>query len=113
KETERIILSGCRSSMSPQKMEILTKKRSSSANKKKNLPKKAINILMLDTPQVHSHIGLLHNFENRTGISVNVTIQPHHSLYETILKNHCSETMSAYDVIMYDIPWMTSLASEN
>lgn len=113
KETERIILSGCRSSMSPQKMEILTKKRSSPANKKKTLPKKTINILMLDTPQVHSHIGLLHNFENRTGISVNVTIQPHHSLYETILKNHCSETMSAYDVIMYDIPWMTSLASEN
>lgn len=113
KETERIILSGCRSSISPQKMEILVKKRSSpSANKKKAF-QKTINILMLDTPQVHSHIGLLHNFENRTGISVNVTIQPHHRLYETILKNHCSEAVSVYDVIMYDIPWMTSLASEN
>lgn len=114
KETERIVLSGCRSRVSPQKLEILAKKHSlASAYKGKKSPQKTINILMLDTPQVHSHIGLLHNFENRTGISVNVTIQPHHRLYETILKNHRSETLSAYDVIMYDIPWMTSLASEN
>ncbi len=114
KETERIILSGCRSRVSPQKLEILAKKHSSaSTNKEKKSSKMTINILMLDTPQVHSHIGLLHNFENRTGISANVTIQPHHRLYETILKNHRSETLSAYDVIMYDIPWMTSLASEN
>ena len=88
------------------------------ANREASLER--LRILMLDTPQVHTLLGLLRNFENQCGVKADVTILPHHHLYETILKTHGvssqSEALSlsdrrGYDVIMYDIPWLSDLAS--
>ncbi len=74
---------------------------------------KSIRILMLDTPQVHSLLGLLKNFENQTGLKTEVTLLPHRNLYDEILKNHTSESGPLYDIIMYDISWGSTLAAEH
>ncbi|MCI8996244.1 MAG: extracellular solute-binding protein [Lachnospiraceae bacterium] len=67
---------------------------------------KVLRILMVDTPQVHTLLGLLRNFENRRHLKTQVSIVPHHQLYEEILS-----TDRSCDVIMYDIPWLSALAS--
>lgn len=77
------------------------------------VPDKALHILMLDTPQVHALLGLLRNFENQYHMHVEVTILSHHYLYETIQQTHRDPSKIPYDVVMYDIPWLSALASEN
>ena len=68
---------------------------------------------MLDTPLVHTFRGLLKNFENRSGYKVDITILPHHNLYDAIRQSHESDDeKSRYDVYMYDIPWLPLLASQ-
>lgn len=112
KETERIILSGRKLSklnpLIPLKSTLKKK-----ANGKKDVCKQKLNILLLDTPQVHYTLRLLRNFEIRTGIDTAVTLLPHHLLYDTILKTHYMKDEEPFDVIMYDIPWMPFLASEH
>lgn len=111
KESEKIILSGnCTRSPFPP---ALPKNRTASESISTCKDRKTIRALMLDTPQVHSLLGLMRNFENLTGIHVDATVLPHHCLYETILEKHHSDTEEPYDVFMYDIPWMPSLASEH
>lgn len=68
---------------------------------------------MVNTPQVHTLQGLLRNFENNTGIKAEVTILPHHYLYETILQKHQAQEEEPYDVFMYDIPWLSALATNH
>ena len=68
---------------------------------------------MLDTPQVHALLGLLRNFENQYHMNVEVTILSHNYLYETIRQTHRDPSKIPYDVVMYDIPWLSSLASEH
>lgn len=76
-------------------------------------PGSRIRILMLDTPAVHTFCSLLRNFENKTGIGVELTVRPHHNLYQTITSTHdLPETEDLYDVYMYDIPWLSMLASQ-
>lgn len=71
-----------------------------------------INVLMLDTPQVHALNSLLKNFEKSTGIKVTINILPHHRLLNEILRSFDSDDEGAsYDVYMFDIPWLYSLAS--
>lgn len=112
KETERIILSGRKLSklnpLIPLKSTLKKKARG-----KKDVCKQKLNILLLDTPQVHYTLRLLRNFEIRTGINTAVTLLPHHLLYDTILKTHYIKDEEPFDVIMYDIPWMPFLASEH
>lgn len=112
KETERIILSGRKLSklnpLIPLKSTLKKK-----AREKKDVCKQKLNILLLDTPQVHYTLRLLRNFEIRTGINTAVTLLPHHLLYDTILKTHYIKDEEPFDVIMYDIPWMPFLASEH
>ncbi len=74
---------------------------------------KTLRILMLDTPQVHALLGLLRNFENQYHMNVEVTILSHNYLYETIRQTHRDPSKIPYDVVMYDIPWLSSLASEH
>lgn len=69
-------------------------------------PDKSLHILMVDTPQVHTLLGLLRNFENRHHIKAEVSIVPHHRLYQATLNPPVD-----CDVIMYDIPWLSALAS--
>ena len=40
------------------------------------------------------------------------TLLPHHLLYKAILQEHETESDLSYDVVMYDIPWLSSFASE-
>ena len=106
KETEKIILSGGKfyNYNSCDKSHVI--------KKEKKEFKETIRVLMLDTSQVHSLLGLLKNFENKTDIHADVTILPHHRLYETIVEKYRSNNEQPYDVFMYDIPWLPSLASE-
>ncbi|MCI6466245.1 MAG: extracellular solute-binding protein [Faecalicatena sp.] len=114
KETERVILSGRKfSSMSQPASGIRVSPKSMRMPEKESSSPRRIRALLLDTPQVHYLLRLLRNFEIRTGTTVEATILPHHFLYETILENHSSGQENPYDVIMYDIPWMPSLASEH
>lgn len=114
KETERVILSRRKfSSMSQPSSGIRVSPKSMCMPEKEGSSPRRIRALLLDTPQVHYLLRLLRNFEIRTGTTVEATILPHHFLYETILENHSSGQENPYDVIMYDIPWMPSLASEH
>ena len=65
---------------------------------------------MVNTPQVHTFLGLLKDFENQHGIRTEITILPHHHFYETLLEKHGSAGDMPFDVFMYDIPWLPSLA---
>lgn len=76
-------------------------------------PKKSLRILMLDTPQVHTLLGLLQNFENQRQTAVDVTILPHHHLYKAIQQAHQGHSSEPFDVVMYDIPWLSALASSH
>lgn len=71
---------------------------------------KPLRILMVNTPQVHTFLGLLKDFENQHGIRTEITILPHHHFYETLLEKHGSAGDMPFDVFMYDIPWLPSLA---
>ena len=75
--------------------------------------KKALRILMVDTPQVHAFLGLIKDFEQQSGISTEIKILPHHHYYEILLEKHASSEEIPYDVFMYDIPWLSSLAREH
>ena len=68
---------------------------------------RSIRILLLDTPAVHSFCRLLKNFENATGIQVDAVLKPHNNLYNTII-----EGSDSFDIIMYDMPWLSVLASQ-
>lgn len=72
---------------------------------------KKIRVLMLDTPAVHAFGRLIKNFENNTGIRVEVNFQPHNEIFEEINRSHDGPEEQRYDVYMYDIPWLPMLAS--
>ncbi len=74
---------------------------------------KTLRILMLDTPPVHTFCSLLQNFEHQTGIRTQVTMEPHHTLFQTVHETFWNGSpASQYDVYMYDIPWLPMLASQ-
>jgi len=107
KETEKIVLKDTSLSSSyvfSEQISVMTPQPDES--------KREIRILMMDTPQVHALQGLIKNFENHTGIHADITIMPHHNLYDEIVKNHISAE-PFYDVFMYDIPWLSTLASNH
>lgn len=72
--------------------------------------RKPLRILLVDTPQVHAFLGLIKDFENQYGITTEIKILPHHHYYETLLDKHASSRDIPFDVFMYDIPWLSSLA---
>ncbi len=114
KETEKIILNGCHvNRLSPPKKRYTEESPSHSPDPAADSALQKLRLLMLDTPQVDALMGIVKNFENRTGIRVEATILPHHCLYETILKCYYDNENDPYDVFMYDIPWLPSLASEH
>lgn len=72
-----------------------------------------LRILMLDTPFVHAFCSLLRNFEVQTGIGTDVRLLPHHNLYDSIIQGFDSGNPDACcDVYMYDMPWVSLLASQ-
>lgn len=75
--------------------------------------KKVLRLLMVDTPQVHAFLGLIKDFENQSGISTRITILPHHQFYESLMEKHYAAQDASFDVFMYDIPWLSSLAAGN
>lgn len=109
KENERIILQ----ENSKPVGSVLCRPKPVPRSSQTDIPRKTVRILMMDTPQVHILLGLLKNFENQTNLHADITILPHHYLYETILQKHYSEEEIPYDVFMYDIPWLSSLASQH
>ncbi len=120
KENERVILNETaftplirpRSLPKAAEREAAAQKHSRNTVPQNEPPGNSLRILMLDTPQVHALMGLLGNFENQYHIKADVTILPHHHLYETILKTHKDASCTPYDVVMYDIPWLPALSSD-
>ncbi|MDC7245927.1 MAG: extracellular solute-binding protein [Sphaerochaetaceae bacterium] len=73
---------------------------------------KGIRILLLDTMQVHALTGLMNNFYNMYGINTTIEIVSHHQLYQKILDDRKNaEKGKAFDVFMFDIPWLYTLAN--
>ncbi len=70
---------------------------------------KPLRILMLDIPATHTICRMLKNFEDQTGIHAEVKLVPHSVLYQSIKEHHDS---GAYDVYMYDLPWLPLLAKD-
>lgn len=70
-----------------------------------------LNILMVETPQTQAILGLIPNFENRTGISANIEVLPHTALLDRII-SEARQQRSPSDVYMFDIPWLYHLVSE-
>ena len=71
-----------------------------------NLPASTpLRILMLNNPTVHTFQGLIKNFEHLTRIPTQITYLSHNAIFEEI-QNHANR----YDVLMFDIPWLSLLA---
>ena len=66
-----------------------------------------LRLLLLDNPTVHTFRGLVRNFELETGIKTEVTLLPHREMLRTLL-----QSSGEYDVIMFDIPWLTNLCDQ-
>ena len=64
-----------------------------------------LQILMLNNPTVHTFQGLIKNFEYLNGIQAQVTYLSHNAIFDEI-QNHSDR----YDVMMFDIPWLSLLA---
>jgi len=64
-----------------------------------------LRILMLNNPTVHTFQGLIKNFEHLYGIKTQITYLSHNAIFDEI-QNHANR----YDVIMFDIPWLSLLA---
>jgi len=108
-ESEQVILQDNIAADLPQLEERLARGRSEETDR----AERRIRVLMLDTPMVHTFCGLLRNFEIQTGIRTESSILPHHNLYDTIVQSHVeSDPEKRYDVYMYDIPWLSMLASQ-
>lgn len=72
-----------------------------------------IRVLMLDIPTTRAICSILKNFENATGITAEVTLLSHSSLYEAILNSECTSIPDEkFDVYMYDLPWLPALSSQ-
>jgi multiple sugar transport system substrate-binding protein len=71
-----------------------------------------LKVLLLDTYQTHALSGLFSNFTSATGIAVDATSIPHPELFERIIQeSRKAPGDSPFDVVMFDIPWLYTLAS--
>lgn len=68
-------------------------------------PAEPLNILMLDNPTVHIFQGLIKNFHHQTGVDTRIIYLSHNAIFEEIQNN-----AHRYDVMMFDIPWLSPLA---
>ena len=72
--------------------------------------KTSINILMEDVPDTQCVLARLGEFEEKTGIKVNVESVNYSSMHEKILTQMLSAT-NAYDVIVVDCYWVGEFAA--
>ena len=72
---------------------------------KKEAADEPLKILMLETPAMHTFQGLVKNFENSYRKKVEISFLPHRNMLGEI-----QNSGSDYDLIMYDIPWLPTLA---
>lgn len=64
-----------------------------------------LRILMLDSPAVHDFQGLVRNFEHLTGVKTDIRFLSHNAMF-----NEIQNAAQEYDVMMFDIPWLSVLA---
>lgn len=72
--------------------------------------KRKLRVLLLETLQSETLIGMLRNFESITGIEVEAKMIYYLDMYDTIVKNHNQE-IELYDIIMYSMSWLPDFAS--
>lgn len=70
-------------------------------------PARTIRILMVDSPFVQTFRRLVQNFEHTYQIRAEIDILPHPKMFAALL----ADSGAAYDVILYDVPWLAQLAS--
>lgn len=109
RETEKILLQDTVQDTRAALLEALPRRK---PKKTQDPAKSTLEILMLDSPVVHTFRGLLKNFEDQSGMRVNVTILPHHNLLDEIMRTWDDPDGIQYDVLMFDIPWLSSFASQ-
>ena len=73
---------------------------------------KRIRVLMLFNKQTVALLNMIRNFEKATGIQVEADIKVYEEGYEEIINNYYREK-EPYDVVMYAIPWLPTLASKH
>lgn len=64
-----------------------------------------LRILLLDSPAVHDFQGLVKNFEHLTGTKTDTRFLSHNAMF-----NEIQNAANQYDVMMFDIPWLSVLA---
>ena len=69
------------------------------------VPEAPLRILMLNNPTVHTFQGLIKNFEHLSGIKTQITYLSHNAIFDEI-----QQSSHDYDVMMFDIPWLSLLA---
>ncbi|NLZ69958.1 MAG: extracellular solute-binding protein [Clostridiaceae bacterium] len=71
-----------------------------------------LNLLMLDAPDSAALQYLLPNYEHTHNIKVNIRYVAHSEIYDAILRAHYGHSEIKADIYMFDIPWLSSLASK-
>ncbi len=74
---------------------------------------RTLRLLLLDTTPVDALLGMKRNFENTTGIKVQVTSIPYADVYDTILRSYSEGAEMPYDIVMYAMPWLPFFVSQN
>jgi len=77
-----------------------------------SIQKGHIRIALLNEPITKSLIPVLTNFTQLTGIEVTLDFYPQEELLELLLTSTTNRPYM-YDILMYDIPWFTQLASQH
>ena len=105
KESERVILGGCRlNEYMEDPRRVLTENGGGGGK---------IRVMLMDTSQSHSLAELLRNFELRSGIKAEIDFLPHPGMMDKILREYEENKVEPYDIFMYDIPWLPTLASRH
>ncbi len=103
-ETEHIVLDDCR---------VRAKQDVAESNDEIiDARQKKLRVLMLFNKQATALLNMVRNFEKATGIQVDADVKVYEEGYEQITNNYYQEE-EPYDVVMYAIPWLPTLASQH
>ncbi len=75
-----------------------------------NKKKKPLKILLLDSPNAHAVLQAKPDFTRKTGLETEIELCEHSALMDILLNK--SEELSAFDVVMYDNPWLELLVRD-
>ena len=99
RDTEHMILSS--------QLDVRDIRLSASRETEADAAQNTLKILLLDNPVIHTFADLIRNFEKTCHVRTEITFLPHHRIL-----NEIQNASGLYDVMMYDLPWLPSLAND-